>query len=131
MRKPKRHIGRCFSGQQLSRVFSGDYCKGMTFEHWSDRDVVDDEHQCRVWQQVGFARMETAQRQRALALEKPWTWEVTIMCRMPNGEIPQVVVELKTPIRLQEIDDALNVYRIELLEGNPDYVADGWRAVIK
>ena len=100
MKKGRKHPVKGFSGQQLARVEKGEYCKGVTFEHWSDRDVVDGEHQCRVWQKVGFARMAAVPRMRELALEKPWAWEVTIMCRMPNGEILQVVVDIKTPIML-------------------------------
>ena len=52
------------------------------------------------------------------------------MCKLPDGAIASTEIETKNAIILREIDDAVREYRRELLEENPDYIDDGFRARI-
>lgn len=104
---------------------------GMTFEHWSDRDVGEDgKAECRAWNKLGGMTIKAGPTAINLALSRSWCWHVTLMARMRDGTIEQVEIDVKSPLRLAEIDDYFHEQRTALLLEFPDFVAEGWRARI-
>ncbi len=105
--------------------------KGVTVEHWSDKDIGPDGiPDSRYWKQSGAIRQAFPYNAYKVIILQPWKWKVTLMLRMPDKSIIKTEIELKSGIALKAIDSELKRYRDEMLTDNPNYEAIGWRAVI-
>lgn len=126
---PTQKLAKVYASKLLSK--SGRInLVGMTFEHWSDRDGGEDLPECRVWQKIGGIAIPSGPTSINLALERAWCWHVVLMAKMRDGTIEQVEIDVKSPLRMAEIDDYFHEQRTALLLEFPDFVAEGWRARI-
>lgn len=105
--------------------------KGITVEHWSDKDIdAQGIPTSRYWKQAGLIRQPVPYNAYCEIIKQPWKWRVKLMLRLPSEEVFNTEIELKSGVMLKAIDSELKRFRDEMIAEHPDYAAIGWRAII-